>query len=97
MNFRLLPTQPRNRAGFVLLGVGLCRTGTMSLRTALCHLLDGACHHCADMFRADKATMSFWENAYAKRGDIPKEEWVKYFQGGGYRAAVDVPAIWFYK
>ena len=34
-----------NFAGFVVIGAGLPRTGTMSTRAALMHLLDGACYH----------------------------------------------------
>ena len=30
---------------FIVLGAGLPRTGTLSLKTALEHLLDGPCYH----------------------------------------------------
>ena len=42
--------QKKNYSGFVVIGAGLPRTGTMSLRAALGILLDGACHHMLDVF-----------------------------------------------
>ena len=42
--------QKKNYSGFVVIGAGLPRTGTMSLRAALGILLDGACHHMMDVF-----------------------------------------------
>ena len=41
--------QKKNYSGFVLVGAGLPRTGTTSLRAALAILLDGACHHMQDV------------------------------------------------
>ena len=41
--------QKKNHSGFVVIGAGLPRTGTMSLRAALGILLDGACHHMLDV------------------------------------------------
>jgi hypothetical protein len=41
--------QKKNYDGFVVIGAGLPRTGTMSLRTGLQHILDGACYHMADV------------------------------------------------
>jgi hypothetical protein len=45
--------QPKNYDGFVVIGAGLPRTGTMSLRGALGILLDGACHHMFNVLEAD--------------------------------------------
>ena len=45
--------QKKNYSGFVLVGAGLPRTGTTSLRAALAILLDGACHHMQDVVRGD--------------------------------------------
>ena len=42
--------QKKNNSGFIVIGAGLPRTGTMSLRAALGILLDGACHHMLDVF-----------------------------------------------
>jgi hypothetical protein len=46
--------QPKNYDGFVVIGAGLPRTGTMSLRSALGILLNGACHHMFSVVEADK-------------------------------------------
>ena len=47
--------QKKNHSGFVVIGAGLPRTGTMSLRAALGILLDGACHHMLDVGTGTKA------------------------------------------
>ena len=47
--------QKKNHSGFVVIGAGLPRTGTMSLRAALGVLLDGACHHMLDVFAGTNA------------------------------------------
>ena len=45
--------QKKNYSGFALVGAGLPRTGTTSLRAALGILLDGACHHMQDVGRGN--------------------------------------------
>ena len=47
--------QKPNYAGFVVIGAGLPRTATSSLREALGLLLDGACYHMFSVF-SSKAT-----------------------------------------
>ena len=47
--------QKKNHSGFVVIGAGLPRTGTMSLRAALGILLDGACHHMLDVGTGNKS------------------------------------------
>ena len=49
--------QEKNDSGFVVIGAGLPRTGTMSLRAALNVLLVGACHHMVDVFRGSKSVV----------------------------------------
>ena len=51
--------QKKNYSGFVLVGAGLPRTGTTSLRAALAILLDGACHHMQDVVRGDDRVCMF--------------------------------------
>ena len=51
--------QKKNYTGFVLVGAGLPRTGTTSLRAALAILLDGACHHMQDVVRGDDRVCMF--------------------------------------
>ena len=40
--------QKPSKAGYVLIGAGLPRTGTMTTRHALGVLLEGKCHHMID-------------------------------------------------
>ena len=54
-------SQDPNFSGFLVLGVGLPRTGTSSLRMALAQLLGGACYHMANVFRGDAVDWDHWE------------------------------------
>ncbi len=78
-----------------MIGVGLPRTGLTSLRVALGSLLEGPCHHAADFFGGVDETMDLWIRA--AEGRLSKEDWIEYFQGRGFRATVDLPAMLFYK
>lgn len=54
-------TQKRaNCSGFVIVGAGLPRTGTLSIQSALSHLLDGPCYHMHDVCSNDQVDLSFW-------------------------------------
>jgi hypothetical protein len=68
-----------------IVGSGLGRTGTMSLKVALEKLLGGKCHHMAEVF-ANPDQLKYW--AAAARGEMP--DWDKVFDG--YVAAVDWPS-----
>ena len=75
--------------GLRIIGAGLGRTGTMSLKHALEDLLGGRCYHMAEVQeRADDADV--WGEAYA--GNLP--DWRAFFDG--YVAAVDWPAAPFW-
>ena len=89
--------QSPNYEGFVVIGAGLPRTGTSSLREALGLILNGACYHMASVFqsKASDPDVSFWNKALTK--NPRKIEWVNFFEGRGYRAGVDYPASKFYK
>ena len=88
--------QPRNKAGFKVIVAGFSRTGTFSMRAALCQLLDGACYHGVDwaVLGSDEE-MNFWEKALRK--ETTSQDWVDFFQGRGFRAACDFPANMHYK
>ena len=76
--------------GLRLVGAGLGRTGTTSLKAALEQLLGGACYHMSEVFgRPDMAEM--W--LHAVQGDLP--DWDVVF--ADYRAAVDWPAAGFWR
>jgi hypothetical protein len=69
-----------------VIGAGLGRTGTMSLKLALEHLLGGPCYHMIELFAHLKEHTPLW--LAAARGE--KVDWDKVFKG--YVAAVDEPA-----
>ncbi len=72
-----------------VIGAGLGRTGTTSLRLALEELLGGACYHMAAVStRPDDAAT--WADAYA--GEPP--DWERFFTG--YLATVDWPSAPFW-
>jgi len=72
-----------------VVGAGLPRTGTASLKLALERLLDGACYHMADVY-AYPEHIPVWHDAIG--GNPP--DWDTFLVG--YRAAVDLPASAFW-
>jgi hypothetical protein len=72
--------------GLKVIGAGLGRTGTMSLKIALEKLLGGPCYHMTELFGRLEAHTPLWRAA--ARGEAV--DWDKVFDG--YVAAVDEPA-----
>lgn len=72
-----------------VVGAGLGRTGTLSLKVALERLLGGPCYHMAEVF-ANPEHVATWHDA--ARGRMP--DWRAVLSG--YRAAVDWPAAAFW-
>jgi hypothetical protein len=72
-----------------VVGAGLGRTGTLSLKVALERLLGARCYHMAEVF-AHPAHVPMWHAA--ARGRMP--DWRALFDG--YGAAVDWPAASFW-
>jgi hypothetical protein len=72
-----------------LVGAGLGRTGTHSLKVALERLLGAPCYHMAEVFKRP-ADMDVWRAA--ANGKLP--DWHKLFDG--FAAAVDWPAAAFW-
>ena len=73
-----------------VVGAGLGRTGTHSLKAALEQLLDAPCYHMIEVFgRPDD--IAVWQSAID--GAMP--DWNTFFSG--YRAAVDWPACAFWE
>ncbi len=68
-----------------VVGAGLGRTGTHSLKLALEQLLGGPCYHMTEVF-GRPADLDVWADAY--RGSPP--DWTELF--ADYRAVVDWPA-----
>jgi len=75
--------------GLQVIGAGLGRTGTTSLKQALEHLLDGPCYHMLEV-RERPADADTWGAAYEGRPPV----WDRFFDG--YRATVDWPAAPFW-
>src|SRR5579863_10373598 len=73
-----------------LIGAGLGRTGTTSLKLALEELLGGRCYHMLEV-RERAADADVWGDAY--EGRLP--DWRAFFDG--YEATVDWPAAPFWR
>jgi hypothetical protein len=76
--------------GLRVIGAGLPRTGTRSLKAALELLLGGTCYHMQDVVE-NLHHVPVWRRALT--GDPP--DWPTFL--GGYRAAVDWPASAFWR
>lgn len=72
-----------------VVGAGLGRTGTLSLKVALERLLGAPCYHMMELF-SHPEHVSAWHGA--ARGEMP--DWNEVMRG--YRAAVDWPAAAFW-
>ena len=73
-----------------VIGAGLGRTGTHSLKLALERLLGAPCYHMIEVF-GQPAHIPIWQRATA--GEMPR--WKELL--AGYRATVDWPAAAFWK
>lgn len=73
-----------------VIGAGVGRTGTLSLKTALEQLLDGPCYHGSEVF-GESRQVRFW--SAAARGE--SVDWWGFFHG--YEATVDWPAAAFWE
>lgn len=73
-----------------VIGAGVGRTGTLSLKTALEQLLGGPCYHGSEVFGRRRQTR-FWRAA--ARGE--PVDWWGFFHG--YTATVDWPAAAFWE
>ena len=76
--------------GLRVVGAGLGRTGTNSLKLALEQLLDGPCYHMVEVF-GHPDDIPVWQRAVD--GDPP--DWANFLRD--YRAAVDWPVASFWR
>jgi hypothetical protein len=74
-----------------VIGPGVGRTGTYSLKLALERLLGGRCHHMAEIVADPKRHLPLW--APVLRGDAA--DWTEVF--AGYVAQVDFPGAAFWR
>lgn len=79
-----------------IIGAGLGRTGTSSLRLAL-NQLGHPCYHMFDLaFGANRASdVAFWNGVQSCPRDTPAPDWEAAFSG--YRAVLDYPACFFWR
>ena len=84
-----------NYNGFLVIGAGLPRTGTASLRSALSLLLNGPIYHMGEVYATHGRDVPFWTEACA--GLKKRDQWRDFFENRGYRGAVDFPVALFYK
>lgn len=73
-----------------VIGAGMPRTGTTSLKAAFEHLLDGRCYHMVELFENRENGLLWWQ---ALQGDKAALTQVL----DGYIAAVDWPASLFWR
>ena len=73
-----------------VVGAGLARTGTTSLKLALEQLLGSPCYHMFEVFAHPEHIPAWYQ---AARGEFPA--WDRFLSG--YRAAVDLPASAFWQ
>jgi hypothetical protein len=73
-----------------VIGAGLGRTGTLSLKLALEHLGFGPCHHMSEVIANVRSQLPLWLDVVGGKPD-----WDRVFAGFG--AAVDYPAAYFWR
>ncbi len=73
-----------------VIGAGIGRTGTFSLKTALERLGFGSCHHMAEVLGNMPEQLPLWQAAVAGQPD-----WEAVYDG--YNSAVDWPTARFYR
>merc|ERR1712130_598936 len=78
-----------------VIGAGLPRTGTLSLKTALTQLYGGKCYHMMNVFSGKQEDVDIWIRAFKE--EIPSEEWRKFFSERNYACGVDFPFSMHYK
>ncbi len=73
-----------------VIGAGMPRTGTLSLKTALETLGFGPCHHMTEVF-AHPEQWPLWDRI----GDGEPVDWEEIF--GPYRSTTDAPGVYFWR
>ncbi|MCE6077768.1 sulfotransferase family protein [Agrobacterium vitis] len=73
-----------------VIGAGLGRTGTLSLKLALEHLGIAPCYHAMEIAATVRTSLPLWNDAIGGTAD-----WDRIFEG--YRATVDYPSCLFWR
>lgn len=83
------------RSKLLVIGAGLPRTGTASLRSALTLLLDGPIYHMYQVFESGRSHVEFWDESLNRPRSV--EEWQHFLEGQGFKGGLDHPFCMFYK
>ena len=78
-----------NYDGCVVIGAGLPRTGTTSMKAALEKLLNGPCYHGSQLMQGTEEDINHWEKLL--NGKVSDKEWINFLEGRGFRSGVDYP------
>ena len=92
--------QKKNYDGMLVIGAGLPRTGTTTMKSALGTLLDGSCYHMVDNIHGTAVDREFWEETMdlTLSGDKrTREQWADFLEKRGFNSCVDFPTSLFYK
>lgn len=73
----------------LVIGAGLPRTGTLSMKSALTILLKGKCYHMAEVLKGDQEDLDIWLNGF--KGENTPQQWRDFFKKKGYVSGVDYP------
>ena len=92
--------RPNYSGGLAVIGAGLPRTGTSSLREALGILLEGASYHGFTLYHLNLENpngldLEIWKKA--EKGEATKRDWKALFDDRGFRSALDHPTSKYYK
>ena len=92
MNAILLPKNKKyspNYDGYLVIGAGLPRTGTLSMATALEILLNGPSYHMRQVLDGGKIEEEHWKKVFAD--EVSDNDWKEFLEARGFRSGVDYP------
>jgi len=78
-----------NFEGYMVIGAGLPRTGTMSMQAALEIILKGPCYHMLQVWEGTEKDWNHWEKTHD--GKASDNDWKALLEERGFRAGVDYP------
>ena len=89
----------------ILIGAGLPRTGTTSMKRALEELLSAKCYHMEEVVFGTETEFErkYWEKAREdqerprKLKVLTEQDWINFLPGRGFKAGVDYPISLYYK
>jgi len=84
-----------NPEEILVIGAGLPRTGTLSLKSALTKLYKGKCYHMKEVFDGDQEDLDIWLRGV--EGKNSSEDWRNYFKKKGFVSGCDYPFAIFFK